>query len=72
MATPPQFIWENGLRKVVPYYYTDSVRTKGRWVGRTVYDVFTTEFRNKTEDYYVSRVNLSIAFLKHHVTDRRF
>lgn len=36
---------ENGLRKVHPYYFTFAAYAKGRWFGRTLMDVFETEFR---------------------------
>ena len=39
-----EYYVENGLRKVYPYYFTYNTHAKGRWVGRTLRDVFTTEF----------------------------
>lgn len=43
---------ENGLRKVYPYYFTFTTYTKGRWVGRTLSDVFGEEFRAHSADVY--------------------
>lgn len=43
---------ENGLRKVYPYYFTFTTYTKGRWVGRTLMDVFGEEFRAHSTDEY--------------------
>ncbi|XP_026817361.1 RNA pseudouridylate synthase domain-containing protein 2-like isoform X1 [Rhopalosiphum maidis] len=43
---------ENGLRKVYPYYFTFTTYTKGRWVGRTLMDVFGEEFRAHSSDEY--------------------
>lgn len=43
---------ENGLRKVYPYYFTFTTYTKGRWVGRTLADVFGEEFRSHSADVY--------------------
>ena len=34
-----------GLRKVNPYYFTFTTFTKGRWVGETILEVFSREFR---------------------------
>ncbi|CAF0863097.1 unnamed protein product [Didymodactylos carnosus] len=39
------YFFENGLRKVFPYYFTWSTYAKQRWYGRTIEDIFTHEFR---------------------------
>ena len=39
------YYFENGLRKVHPYYFTFTTHAKGRWVGKKIYDVFAKEFR---------------------------
>ncbi|XP_044759669.1 RNA pseudouridylate synthase domain-containing protein 2-like [Coccinella septempunctata] len=39
------YYFENGLRKVYPYYFTFTTFTKGRWVGEKILDVFAREFR---------------------------
>ncbi|KAF7726409.1 hypothetical protein EC973_008743 [Apophysomyces ossiformis] len=46
------YIFENGLRKVEPYYFKYQAYAKGRWLARTILDVFTTEFRDRDEAYY--------------------
>lgn len=46
------YYMDNGLRKVYPYYFTFTTYAKGRWVGRTVLDVFGHEFRAHTIDEY--------------------
>ena len=38
----------NGLRHVVPYDYVYATHAKERWYGRTVLDVFTCEFGDRT------------------------
>ncbi|CAH2328977.1 RNA pseudouridylate synthase domain-containing 2 [Pelobates cultripes] len=43
---------EGGLRKVRPYYFDFETYCKGRWVGRTLLDVFSTEFRAEPLEYY--------------------
>jgi len=43
---------ENGLRKVYPYYFTFTTYTKGRWVGKTLLEVFGNEFRAHSSDEY--------------------
>lgn len=46
------YYMDNGLRKVYPYYFTFTTYAKGRWVGRTLLDVFEHEFRAHTVDEY--------------------
>ncbi|KAI8746596.1 RNA pseudouridylate synthase domain-containing protein 2, partial [Biomphalaria glabrata] len=38
------YYFENGLRKVYPYKFVFATYAKGRWVGRTIYDVLSKEF----------------------------
>ena len=42
----------DGVRHVRPYVYEFRTNAKGRWVGRTLLDVFTTEFGAYPYDYY--------------------
>ena len=44
---------EQGLRRVKPYYFTFKTWVKGRWIGKTLVEVFTTEFRDRDPEYYV-------------------
>ncbi|XP_009896759.2 pseudouridylate synthase RPUSD2 [Dryobates pubescens] len=46
------YYFEGGLRKVRPYYFDFRTYCKGRWVGRSLLDVFSTEFRAQPIDYY--------------------
>ena len=39
------YYFENGLRKVYPYYFTFTTHAKGRWIGKKIFDVFAKEFR---------------------------
>ncbi|XP_040825316.1 RNA pseudouridylate synthase domain-containing protein 2 [Ochotona curzoniae] len=43
---------EGGLRKVQPYYFDFRTYCKGRWVGRSLRHVFSTEFRAQPLAYY--------------------
>lgn len=40
----PKFIIENNLRKVIPYYINLETHVKGRWEGRTLIDIFQSDF----------------------------
>lgn len=46
------YYFEGGLRKVRPYYYDFRTYCKGRWVGRSLLHVFSTEFRAQPLSYY--------------------
>ena len=43
----------SGLRKVAPYDYVFSCYSKGRWLNRTILDVFSSEFNYfRNVDFY--------------------
>ncbi|NWU88786.1 RUSD2 protein, partial [Upupa epops] len=46
------YYFEGGLRKVRPYYFDFRTYCKGRWVGRSLLHVFSTEFRAQPIAYY--------------------
>ncbi|XP_065570945.1 pseudouridylate synthase RPUSD2-like isoform X2 [Artemia franciscana] len=46
------YYFENGLRKVYPYYFTFTTFTKGRWVNEKILDVFAKEFRAHPPEVY--------------------
>ncbi|XP_055028975.1 pseudouridylate synthase RPUSD2 [Misgurnus anguillicaudatus] len=46
------YYFEDGLRKVYPYYYDFKTYCKGRWIGKTLFEVFKSEFRSESMDYY--------------------
>ncbi|XP_075700918.1 pseudouridylate synthase RPUSD2 [Rhinoderma darwinii] len=43
---------ENGLRKVRPYYFDFETYCKGRWLGKSLSQVFSEEFRSEPLEYY--------------------
>ncbi|KAI8984235.1 DRAP deaminase, partial [Mycotypha africana] len=47
-----RLIYSLGLRKVKPYYFEYKSFAKGRWFDRTILDVFSSEFRDRSEVYY--------------------
>ncbi|CAG8595912.1 13674_t:CDS:2 [Ambispora leptoticha] len=47
---------EGGLRKVKPYYFEFQAYAKGRWIGKSISDVFCTEFRDQSPEYYKSAI----------------
>ncbi|KAG9336320.1 hypothetical protein JZ751_002667, partial [Albula glossodonta] len=46
------YYFEAGLRKVRPYYFDYKTYCKGRWIGKSLRDVFSSEFRAEPLDYY--------------------
>ncbi|KAJ1976861.1 DRAP deaminase [Dimargaris cristalligena] len=58
-----EYYFENGLRRVRPYYHTYSTNAKGRWFGRTLLDVFVREFRDQSEPYYLEAIHRGIIMI---------
>jgi hypothetical protein len=42
----------NNLCHVKPYYHSYRTNAKGRWCGKSIIDVFRTEFKEKSVSYY--------------------
>lgn len=49
---PRPYYLENGLRRVAPYHFTYNTFCKQRWRGRGILDIFASEFRDRTREYY--------------------
>lgn len=49
---PRPYYVEGGLRRVAPYHYTYNTYCKQRWRGRELLDIFATEFRDRSREYY--------------------
>ncbi|KAL0955681.1 hypothetical protein HGRIS_001905 [Hohenbuehelia grisea] len=41
-----------GLKKIPPYWYPYTTMAKGRWLGRGLLEVVSTEFRDRSMEYY--------------------
>ncbi|CAI2182434.1 20439_t:CDS:2 [Funneliformis geosporum] len=48
------------LRKVKPYYYEYQAFAKGRWLRRSIFDVFCKEFRDRTAEYYAYAIETGL------------
>ena len=44
---------EGGFRRLGPYWHNYMVYAKQAWFGRTALDVFSSEFKYRTREYYV-------------------
>ncbi len=42
-----------GLKKIAPYWYPYTTMAKGRWLGREILEVVSTEFRDRSMEFYV-------------------
>ena len=49
---PRPYVFEKGLRRVAPYHYTYNTYCKQRWRDREILDIFATEFRDRSAEYY--------------------
>ncbi|KAI0090808.1 pseudouridine synthase [Irpex rosettiformis] len=45
-------IYVDGLKKLQPYWYNYTTMAKGRWLGREILEVVSTEFRDRSMEYY--------------------
>ena len=50
VGVPVQY---GGLKKVAPYWYPYTTMAKERWLGREILEVVSTEFRDRSMEYYV-------------------
>jgi hypothetical protein len=51
-----------GLKKIPPYWHPYRTMAKGRWVGREILEMVSTEFRDRSLEYYVrNRLELPLA-----------
>ncbi|KAI0048640.1 pseudouridine synthase [Auriscalpium vulgare] len=47
--TPPT---RQGLRKIAPYWFPYTTMAKGRWYDREILEIVSTEFRDRSVEYY--------------------
>lgn len=52
IAQGAQWVIDGPLRRVPPYYFTYLTFCKQRWLDRTLFDIFSKEFRDRPIDYY--------------------
>lgn len=50
------YVFEGGLRRVTPYYFTYLTYCKQRWLGRNILEVFVDEFRDRHPDFYKHKI----------------
>ncbi|KAK5994880.1 Pseudouridylate synthase C18B11.02c [Cladobotryum mycophilum] len=49
---PRPYYFEDDLRRVRPYHFTYNTYCKERWRGRTLMNIFESEFRDRPVEYY--------------------
>ncbi|KAJ7591618.1 pseudouridine synthase [Mycena floridula] len=52
-AASPVVSGIRSLKKIAPYWYPYTTRAKQRWVGRGILEIFTSEFRDRSMEYYI-------------------
>ncbi|KAI9485542.1 MAG: hypothetical protein EXX96DRAFT_545499 [Benjaminiella poitrasii] len=62
------YYFENGFRKVKPYYFHFHVYAKQRMIGLTVLDVFLNEFRGRSEQYYIYAIKKGLITIDYQPT----
>ena len=58
---PRPYYLKDRLRKVYPYHFTYNTYCKERWRGREILDIFASEFRDRSVEYYVELHHLQIS-----------
>ncbi|CAG8534207.1 9624_t:CDS:2, partial [Diversispora eburnea] len=62
-----EFYFENGLRKVKPYYYEYKTFAKGRWIKKNILNVFRDEFRDRTKEYYETAIEKGLIMINNKI-----
>ncbi|KAJ3325694.1 RNA pseudouridylate synthase domain containing protein 2 [Boothiomyces sp. JEL0866] len=57
---PPEYFFENGLRKVKPYNFVYQTYAKQRWLGMTIFGIFEKEFQDMPSKYYYNSIQQGI------------
>jgi len=60
---------EGPLRKIEPYFYTYLTYCKLRWRDRTLFDIFSKEFRDREPQYYAKAIKSGEVKLNDKVAD---
>ncbi|KAG1856079.1 pseudouridine synthase, partial [Suillus subalutaceus] len=50
--SPPSSQNDAGLKKLTPYWYPYTTMAKERWLGREILEIVSTEFRDRSMEYY--------------------
>jgi hypothetical protein len=56
-----------GLNKIPPYWYPYTTMAKERWLGRELLEVVSTEFRDRSMEYYVRVLCVSFGIVANNV-----
>ncbi|KAJ5894644.1 Pseudouridine synthase RluC/RluD, partial [Penicillium taxi] len=67
---PAPYYMEGGFRRVAPYHYTYNTYCKERWRGRTLEDIFTSEFRDRKPEYYRKALDSGLVVVNGQVAGR--
>ncbi|XP_071824456.1 uncharacterized protein [Apostichopus japonicus] len=54
------YFLDAGFRRVVPYVYAFETHAKGRWYERKLLDIFKTEFRLETPEFYAKAIQMGL------------
>ncbi|KAL7711541.1 Ribosomal pseudouridine synthase [Entamoeba marina] len=57
-----------GLRCVKPYYYVNEVSAKGRWYGKSIAELFTSEFKQITLEQVQQQIQSKTLFIRSKVS----
>ncbi|ODQ81774.1 hypothetical protein BABINDRAFT_6425 [Babjeviella inositovora NRRL Y-12698] len=66
------YIFENGMRKVLPHHVSREINVKGRWLGKTVVSILDSELAPNTQAYTRSLIDKGkISLIRGNVKSRK-
>lgn len=60
----PNVMKKTGLKKIPPYWHPYRTMAKGRWFDREILELVSSEFRDRSAEYYVSRANAALMYFE--------
>jgi tRNA pseudouridine synthase 9 len=71
-SPPPEYSIVNGVRYVKPYVHEFKTFAKGRWLGRELIEVLTTEFGGHEPSYWNNAVDSGFVLINGQKVPRNY
>ncbi|BFU26155.1 RNA pseudouridylate synthase, putative [Entamoeba histolytica] len=57
------YFFEDGFRRVIPYYKEFQVNVKGRWIGKSIGEIYRSEFKYISKEEIQNQIKEEITYL---------
>ncbi|GAB1221311.1 hypothetical protein ENUP19_0078G0044 [Entamoeba nuttalli] len=57
------YFFEDGFRRVIPYYKEFQVNVKGRWIGKSIGEIYRSEFKQISKEEVQHQIKKEITYL---------